>query len=114
MEAVSKMHAPAGVDHRRSLVLRFLSERETVYGAVSHERDRATVQTTLVLRRTNEQLPVHYRLLDKGGQWAIVDVVVEGVSLTLNYRAQFDTIIRSASYDSLVQKIKGRLEQEPS
>jgi phospholipid transport system substrate-binding protein len=96
------------------LVLRFLSERETMYGAVTHEQDRAMVQTTLVVRRTNEQLPVNYRLLDKGGQWAVFDVVVDGVSLTLNYRAQFDKIIRSSSYESLVQKIKGRLAQEPS
>jgi phospholipid transport system substrate-binding protein len=96
------------------LVLRFLSERETMYGAVTHEQDRAMVQTTLVVRKTNEQLPVNYRLLDKGGQWAVFDVVVDGVSLTLNYRAQFDKIIRSSSYESLVQKIKARLEQEPS
>ena len=96
------------------LVLRFLSERETVYGAVSHEQDRATVQTTLVVRKTNEQLPVTYRLLDKGGQWAVFDVVVDGVSLALNYRAQFDKIIRSSSYDALIQKIKSRLEQESS
>jgi phospholipid transport system substrate-binding protein len=96
------------------LVLRFLSERETVYGAVSHEQERAMVQTTLVVRKTNEQLPVSYRLLEKGGQWAIFDVVVDGVSLTLNYRAQFDKIIRSSSYDALLQKIKSRLEQEPS
>jgi phospholipid transport system substrate-binding protein len=96
------------------LVLRFLSERETRYGAVTHEQDRALVQTTLVVRRTNEQLPVHYRLLDQGGQWAVFDVVVDGVSLTLNYRAQFDKIIRSASYEALVQKIKERLAQEPS
>src|SRR5919109_2830158 len=47
------------------LVLRVLAERETVYGAVSHEEERATVQTTLVVRRTNEQLPVTYRLLDR-------------------------------------------------
>src|SRR6266511_4833179 len=96
------------------LVLRFLSERETMYGAVSHEQDRAMVQTTLVVRRTNEQLPVNYRLLEKDGTWAIFDVVVDEVSLTLNYRAHFDKIIRSSSYDSLVQKIKSRLEQEPS
>jgi phospholipid transport system substrate-binding protein len=95
------------------LVLRVLPERETVYGAVSQEQDRAMVQTTLVVRRTNEQLPVNYRLLEKGGQWAIFDVVVDGVSLTLNYRAQFDKIIRSSSYESLIQKIKDRLEQEP-
>jgi phospholipid transport system substrate-binding protein len=96
------------------LVLRFLAERETVYGAVAHEEERATVQTTLVVRKTNEQLPVTYRLLDKGGQWAVCDVVVDGVSLTLNYRAQFDKILRSASYDMLAEKIKAKLAQEPS
>jgi phospholipid transport system substrate-binding protein len=96
------------------LVLRVLAERETVYGAVSHEEERATVQTTLVVRRTNEQLPVTYRLLDQGGHWAVFDVVVDGVSLTLNYRAQFDKIIRSASYGMLAEKIKAKLAQEPS
>jgi len=50
------------------LVLRVLAERETVYGAASREQERATVQTTLVVRKTNEQLPVTYRLLDQGGQ----------------------------------------------
>jgi phospholipid transport system substrate-binding protein len=96
------------------LVLRVLSERETVYGAASREQDRATVQTTLVVRKTNEQLPVNYRLLEKGGHWAVFDVVVDGVSLTLNYRAQFDKIIRSASYGVLAEKIKAKLAQEPS
>jgi phospholipid transport system substrate-binding protein len=96
------------------LVLRVLAERETMYGAVSHEEERATVQTTLVVRRTNEQLPVTYRLLDKGGHWAVFDVVVDGVSLTLNYRAQFDKIVRSASYGMLAEKIKAKLAQEPS
>jgi ABC-type transporter MlaC component len=40
--------------------------------------------------------------------------VVDGVSLTLNYRAQFDKIIRSSSYGTLVEKIKAKLAQEPS
>jgi phospholipid transport system substrate-binding protein len=78
------------------------------------ERDHASVQTTLVRRKTNEQLPVEYRLIEKGGRWAVFDVVVDGVSLTLNYRAQFDKIIRSSSYDMLVEKIKAKLEQEYS
>jgi phospholipid transport system substrate-binding protein len=55
------------------LVLRVLSERETMYGAVSQEQDRAMVHTTLIVRSTNEQLPVNYRLLEKGGQWAVFD-----------------------------------------
>jgi phospholipid transport system substrate-binding protein len=96
------------------LVIRILPERDTNYSRESIERDQASVQTTLVRRKTNEQLPVEYRLIEKGGRWAVFDVVVDGVSLTLNYRAQFDKIIRSSSYGMLVEKIKAKLEQEHS
>jgi MlaC protein len=42
------------------------------------------------------------------------DGVVDGVSLALNYRAQFEQIIRNSSYDTLLQKIKSKVEQESS
>ena len=42
------------------------------------------------------------------------DVIVDGVSLALNYRAQFEQIIRNASYDTLLQKIKSKVEHEAS
>jgi hypothetical protein len=94
------------------LVLRFLPKRETTYGTKSIEQDRAVVQTTLIVHKTDEQLPVQYRLIKKGQRWAVYDVVVDGVSLALNYRSQFDKIIRSSSYDALVQKIKSKLAQD--
>lgn len=96
------------------LVIRILPERETVYSRESIEGDHASVQTTLVRQKMHEHLPVEYRLIEKGGRWAVFDVVVDGVSLTLNYRAQFDKIIRSSSYGMLVEKIKAKLEQEHS
>jgi len=96
------------------LVIRILPERDTTYSQESIERDHASVQTTLVRQKTHEHLPVEYRLIEKGGRWAVFDVVVDGVSLTLNYRAQFDKIIRSSSYGMLVEKIKAKLEQEHS
>jgi phospholipid transport system substrate-binding protein len=96
------------------LVIRILPERDTTYSRESIERDHASVQTTLVRQKTHEHLPVEYRLIEKGGRWAVFDVVVDGVSLTLNYRAQFDKIIRSSSYSMLVEKIKAKLEQEHS
>jgi phospholipid transport system substrate-binding protein len=96
------------------LVLRILPERDTTYSREAIERDHASVQTILIRKKTHEQLPVEYRLIEKGGRWAVFDVVVDGVSLTLNYRAQFDKIIRSSSYGTLVEKIKAKLAQEPS
>jgi phospholipid transport system substrate-binding protein len=88
-----------------SLVLRFLAERQTVYGREAIMQDRAVVQTTLVDQKTNGELPIEYRLIDKGQRWAVFDVSVEGASPAQNYRAQFDQIIRSSSYDTLLQRI---------
>jgi len=96
------------------LVLRFLPEREATYGTASLEEDRAIVRTTLLVRKTNEQLPVDYRLIAKGQRWTVFDVVVDGVSLALNYRAQFDRILRTSSYDTLVEKIKRKLAKGSS
>lgn len=94
------------------LVLRFLPEREAEYGAETIQQQRAEVKTTLVVRKTNEQLPVDYRLIEKEQRWSVYDVVVDGISLAHNYRAQFDRIIRSSSYDELLRRMKSRVEQD--
>jgi phospholipid transport system substrate-binding protein len=94
------------------LVLRFLGERSTVYGTESIQEDRAVVQTTLVSKR-DARLPVDYQVVRHGEQWAIYDVVIDGVSLASNYRAQFSKILRTSSYDALVQRMKTKLEEEP-
>jgi phospholipid transport system substrate-binding protein len=97
-----------------SLVLQFLADRQTIYGSEAITRNRAMVQTTLVDQKTNGELPVEYRLIDKDQWWAVFDVVVDGVSLAQNYRAQFEQIIRSSSYDALLQRINTKVEQEAS
>ena len=94
------------------LVLRFLGDRSTIYGGESIEAERAIVPTTLVSKQ-DAQLPIDYRLLRHGERWAIYDVVIEGISLVANYRAQFSKILRTSSYETLVQRIKAKLEEEP-
>jgi phospholipid transport system substrate-binding protein len=93
------------------LVLRFLGERETLYGSESIQQDRATVATTLVSKQ-DAKLPVDYRLVRYNGQWAIYDVAIDGVSLAMNYRAQFGKILRTSSYEALAQRIKTKLQAE--
>jgi phospholipid transport system substrate-binding protein len=95
-----------------NLVLRFLPNRQTIYGKESVTQDRSVVQTTLIDQTTGGELPVDYRLIHKDQRWAVFDVVVDGVSLAQNYRAQFEQIIRSSSYDTLLQRIKSRVAQE--
>jgi phospholipid transport system substrate-binding protein len=93
------------------LVLRFLGERSTTYGTESIQQERATVTTTLISKR-DAKLPVDYQLIRHGEQWKIYDVVIDGISLAMNYRAQFSKILRTSSYETLVQRIKTKLEEE--
>ena len=66
----------------------------------------AVVSTTL-LTRSGGDLPVDYSMVLGNGRWLVRDVVIEGVSLIANYRAQFMRIIRSSSYAALIAKMRG-------
>jgi len=69
--------------------------------------DQATVKTKIITRQGSE-IPVNYRMHQKGDRWLVYDVEIEGVSLIANYRSQFNKIIRASSYDELVRKLKTR------
>lgn len=56
--------------------------------------------------------PLEYRLLKRDGNWWVYDVVIEGVSLVSNYRTQFNKIIRTASYEELIRRMRVKLEGE--
>jgi phospholipid transport system substrate-binding protein len=72
--------------------------------------DTATVRAVIVTR-VGTEVPVESRLLHEGNRWLIYDVLVENVSLVANYRSQFDRIIRTASFDELVRRLRARVEQ---
>ena len=73
--------------------------------------DQATVRTRLVTRQGMD-IPVDYRMHRVPGErWLTYDVSIEGVSLVANYRAQFNKIIQTSGYASLVKKLAAK-EQE--
>lgn len=74
------------------------------------EGDLAVVSTK-ILTKQNQAIPVAYRMLRHGDRWLIYDVSAEGVSLVANYRTQFNTIIRTSSYDELVTRMRSRIDE---
>ena len=72
---------------------------------------QAEVQTR-VLTSANKEIPISYRAILKDGSWKVYDVVIENVSLVLNYRTQFNDILgkNSPEYllETLRQKVKGQ------
>ena len=93
----------------RVLVVRFLGERTTTYVGESSDGQWALVRTRLISEKDGE-MPVEYRLSAVGGRWTLVDIVVDGVSLAANYRVQFTKIIRTSSYQTLLQRMRKRVE----
>ena len=79
------------------------------------DADAATVKTKFTTKKGTE-IPVDYRMQQRGDRWLVYDVAVEGVSLINNYRTQFDKIIQTSSFEDLIQKLKtkqGELGGEP-
>jgi phospholipid transport system substrate-binding protein len=87
-----------------SRIERYSGERIT-YTGESIEGALASVRTRFVTKQGSE-IPVDYRMQQRGERWRVYDVVVEGISLINNYRTQFDKIIQTSSYAELVRKLK--------
>jgi phospholipid transport system substrate-binding protein len=84
-------------------------KQDILYTGERVEDSRAVVSTKAITTRRTE-VPLEYRLMKEAGGWQIYDVLIEGVSLINNYRSQFNEIIRSSSYENLVQKMRSRDE----
>lgn len=73
------------------------------------EKEYAEVRTKVLTGKT--EIPLDYRLLQKGSAWRVYDVVVDGVSLVNNYRGQFSKILRNGSYADLIDQLRKKSEK---
>lgn len=80
------------------------------YIAENVDGDYAAVRAKIITNRGSE-IGVEARMVRRGDQWLIYDITIENVSLVANYRTQFDRIIRTASYEELVRKLKINRDQ---
>jgi hypothetical protein len=81
------------------------------YLGESIDGDSAGVATTL-LTRGGQELPVVYWMVRRGDRWKVQDVVVDGVSLVMNYRAQFARVLTAYPYAELVARMQAETPSE--
>lgn len=60
--------------------------------------------------------PLHleWRVREVGGRPTIADVVVEGVSMVLSVRSEFDAIIARSGIDGLLRELRARVGSDPA
>jgi phospholipid transport system substrate-binding protein len=87
------------------------SDAEVLYVDETVKKNRAVVKTKLITKQATE-IPIHYRVFKKNGDWMVYDIVIEGVSLVSNYRTQFSKIIQESSYEELIKILKKKMEEK--
>jgi phospholipid transport system substrate-binding protein len=74
------------------------------YTGESVEGDEATV-TTRARGVGGRPVTLEYRLVHVGNRWLVYDVILDNASMLGMYRAQFQRVMKTASYERLVEML---------
>ena len=85
------------------------NNQQVVYKKQLVKDGKALIYTDIVDK--DLEIPIVYRLQENNGKWLINDLKIENVSLIVNYRRDFDSIIRKEQFEGLVEKITKQLEK---
>jgi len=76
---------------------------------VNHNGDDEYTVSTKILRPSEAPVLVDYRVIDKGGNIKIIDMVVEGVSLLTTQRSEFASVVSRDGIDGLNEMLKKKI-----
>jgi len=88
-----------GVEHFSSENITYINEK--VMG-------RFAVVETKIKISNNGCVSVDYRMINKNKEWVVCDLVIEGVSIVKNYRAQFNEVLANSSFNDLLLRLKAK------
>ena len=54
----------------------------------------------------SEPIRIDYRMRPTAGEWVVIDVIIEGVSLVQNFRSQTQEIIGEVGVDGLIERLR--------
>jgi len=87
----------------------YKGETVSVLSGRKEARDDYTVMTKIERGSADADLLVDYRLrLAPDGEWKIIDVVAEGISMVSNLRSQFQEVVSQSGTDGLLKKLRDR------
>jgi len=87
----------------------YKGETVNVLSGRKEARDDYTVMTKIERGSADADLLVDYRLrLAPDGEWKIIDVIAEGISMVSNLRSQFQEVISSSNTDELMKRLRDK------
>jgi len=83
---------------------------ETVKYANESVKDTRAVVDTFIVTKT-VQIPINYKMVLRGSEWKVYDVVIEEVSLVSSYRSSYRNIIKKEGFDGLFVKMEAKIKK---
>lgn len=70
------------------------------------KRNKKTVQIPMQITSEEKTIDILYKFRNSEKRWKIYDVEIQGVSILLTYRSQFEDILQSGSINDLLARLK--------
>lgn len=87
----------------------FSDETITIGSTRSESNGDVTVKSAIYL--DGDEVRVDYRVRKQGDRWLGIDVIVEGVSLVQNFRAQAQEIVSNEGPDALIERLRDKVHE---
>lgn len=88
-------------------ILEYNNEKIVFGKEIMFSDKKAEVESNIVT--STKQIPINYRMVLRGKEWKVYDVVIEGISMVSNYRSQFNEILSKESPEELLEALKKRV-----
>jgi phospholipid transport system substrate-binding protein len=88
---------------------RYDGEKIVVTGD-SVDGDRALVQARVVGRDGHGGMPLDFAMVRDGEQWRVWDIRMQGMSMVGGYKAQFARLLQSEPYDTVLRRLRERVD----
>jgi len=77
-------------------------------GRCVEDGDDALVATEATLSSRPQPVRIDWRVRATAGKYRLIDVAVEGVSLVVSNRSEFDSVVGRQGLDALIAQIRGK------
>ena len=88
-----------------SRITRYNQEAVDMTGEKLEKRGDVTVRTAIA-GGDADGAEIDYRLRNREGQWRIIDVIIEGISLVSNFRSQFSDVLQQGGPEELLTRLQ--------
>lgn len=75
------------------------------------EKKKSTIYIPMELKTKDKKIAVLHKLRKDGKHWKVYDVEIQGVSILLTYRSQFDDMLSKGTVEDFLAKLAEQLKQ---